>query len=277
MKRNILLLVILCCLFLSFAIVNAQQLLFINEFLASNDSCCADEFGGYDDWLEIYNAGTESVDIGGMYITDDLLNPTLWQIPVRCPDSTQIPAGGFLVLWCDKEEEQGILHVKLKLSGGGEQIGLFADDGVTPIDTLTYCEQTADTSYGRSPDGSDVWQLFIEPTPGSTNSASGIEAKPGTNNIPGQYFLSQNYPNPFNPVTHFSYQLPVQNNVTIKIYNLRGEAVKTLVNTINKKAGSYRVQWDGTDYLGLRVTSGIYLCRIKAGNFCQVRKMLMVK
>ncbi len=146
--------------------------LVINEFLASNDSCCTDENGDYDDFIEIYNADVEAVDIGGMYITDDLANPTAWQIPDTTPDSTTVEPGGFLLLWADKESEQGILHVEIKLSGDGEQIGLFSSDATNniPIDTLTYPAQTTDISRGRNPDGSDTWEFFSTPTPGASNN-----------------------------------------------------------------------------------------------------------
>ena len=97
------------------------QYLFINEFLASNDFSVTDENGNYDDWIEIYNAGTEAVDIGGMYVTDDLAEPTMWQIPSTYPDSTTIQPGDFLILLADKESEQGILHLELKLGGSGEK------------------------------------------------------------------------------------------------------------------------------------------------------------
>ncbi len=105
-----------------------------------------------------------------MYITDDLLDLTLWQIPTTSPDSTTIPAGGFLVLFADKIPEAGVLHVNIKLSGSGEQIGLVAPNGTSIIDSLTFGAQAADTSYGRNPDGSDNWQLFPTPTLGASNN-----------------------------------------------------------------------------------------------------------
>ncbi len=275
MRKIIVALVVLCSSVLLFSIVNAQQLV-INEFLASNDTCCTDEFGGYDDWVEIYNAGSEAVDIGGMYITDDLAEATQWQIPTHLLDSTTIAPCGFLVLWCDKESEQGILHVEIKLSGDGEQIGLFASDGVTPIDTLTYGEQTADISYGRFPDGSDTWQLFTTPTPGISNTATGVSEEKRTLLIPDDYVLNQNYPNPFNPVTNISYRVPVQSQVKIVVYNLQGKEIKTVVNE-NRAAGSYFVQWNGLDNNGLHVASGIYLYQIEADNFKQAKKMILVR
>jgi hypothetical protein len=144
--------------------------LVINEFMASNDFGPVDEFENHDDWIEIYNAGDEAIDIGGMYFTDDLTDLTNSQIPADNPILTTIEAGGYLVIWADKEPEQGALHLAdVKLSGDGEQIGLIDVDGTTIIDSLTFGEQTSDVSYGRLPDGSDTWQFFDVPTPGESN------------------------------------------------------------------------------------------------------------
>ncbi|MBN2312275.1 MAG: lamin tail domain-containing protein, partial [Sedimentisphaerales bacterium] len=71
--------------------------LVINELMASNSTCVEDPQGQYDDWIEIYNDGNETIDIGGMYLTDDLSLPTRWQIPA----DNLIPAGGFLLIWAD--------------------------------------------------------------------------------------------------------------------------------------------------------------------------------
>ena len=107
------------------------------------------------------------MDLGGMYLTDDLNEPTKWRIP----DGVVIPAGGYLLLWADDDAQQGDMHVAFKLSTEGEEIGLFNTDesGRAAIDTVTFGPQTADVSYGRSPDGSDVWQTFSAPTPGQPN------------------------------------------------------------------------------------------------------------
>ncbi|MDN5354326.1 MAG: large repetitive protein, partial [Candidatus Cloacimonadota bacterium] len=151
--------------------------LVINEFMASNDFGPVDEFENHDDWIEIYNAGDEAIDIGGMYFTDDLTDLTNSQIPADNPILTTIEAGGYLVIWADKEPEQGALHLAdVKLSGDGEQIGLTDVDGTTIIDSLTFGEQTSDVSYGRLPDGDDNWEYFgadygTMPTPGSANGS----------------------------------------------------------------------------------------------------------
>ena len=154
----------------NFSVGYIPPVLYINEFMASNDNTITDNYGEYEDWIEIYNPNDYPVNIGGFYITDDLTDMTAWQIPDNQPDSTTIPAGGFLLLWADKDTDQGVLHVELKLSSGGEQIGLVAPNGTTFIDSLTFGEQTTDVSYGRKPDGSDNWQFFENPTPGASNN-----------------------------------------------------------------------------------------------------------
>ena len=154
---------------LSFSVGYIPPTLYINEFLASNDANYADENGEYDDWIEIYNPGPNPIDIGGMYISDDKTDLTTWQIPTTDPGKTTIPAGGFLVLWADKQSEQGILHVEIKLSGSGEDVVLTAPNGTTIIDSYTFGEQSTDVSMGRMPDGSDNWVTFTTPTPGASN------------------------------------------------------------------------------------------------------------
>ena len=157
-------------------------ILVINEFLASNDSCCIDESGEYDDYIEIHNFGTAAADIGGYIITDDIGNyDDYYQIPTG-NDSTIIEPGGFLLLWADKDSEQGVLHVEIKLSVAGEQIGLFMQDSITVIDTLTFAEQFDDISYGRYPDGSGDWH-FMHPSPDTANTAYNV--------IPASFSLSE--------------------------------------------------------------------------------------
>ena len=145
-----------------------SQTIFINEFMASN-STIVDEFGEFDDWVEIYNPGATPFDLGGKYVTDDLTVPTKWQIPTTNPSLTTVPAGGYLILWFDGTPTQGELHVDPKLGSGGEQIGIYDADGTTPLDTLTYGPQTTDVSEGRFPDGSASFVTFTNPTPGLAN------------------------------------------------------------------------------------------------------------
>ena len=93
---------------------------------------------------------------------------------------------------------------------------------------------------------------------------------------PVSYNLFQNYPNPFNPTTVISYSIPKSSNVTLKIYDILGREVKTLVST-EQVNGLHSVQWNGDNNYGARVSSGIYLYRIEAGDFIQTKKMLLIK
>ncbi|MEM8558279.1 MAG: CotH kinase family protein [Bacteroidota bacterium] len=162
----------------------AQPRIFVNEFLASNTTVIADpDFGDFADWIELYNAEPDAVDLGGYTLTDDLDLPSRW----RFPEGTVIPAGGFLLVWAD-DESTG-LHTDFKLSAGGEQIGLYAPDG-TVVDTLTYGEQTTDISLGRSPDGSPTFRFFETPTPGAPNvtDPSGGIAEAPTSSLAGGFY-----------------------------------------------------------------------------------------
>jgi len=170
----------------------ATAQLFINEFVASNDAGIADESGAFEDWVELYNASSTPIDIANYYLSDDLAEPTLWQIPATSPSETTIEAGGFLILWFDKDTEEGVLHIDAKLSGSGEDIVLTAPDGVTIIDSYSYGQQTTDVSEGRMTDGAAIFSFFTTQTPGATNAEStGVSPLPVFSISGGLYLNSQ--------------------------------------------------------------------------------------
>ena len=88
--------------------------------------------------------------------------------------------------------------------------------------------------------------------------------------------LKQNYPNPFNPTTTIEYKVPVGSYVVLKIYNVLGEEIKKIVDGY-KEAGSHNVSWDGSDFSGRTVSSGVYFYQMIAGNFNEVRKSIFQK
>ena len=142
----------------------------INEFVASNASTIADEAGAFDDWVELYNTGATPVDIGGWYMSDDLTAPQDWQIPATDPALTTIQPGGFLLLWFDKEPEQGPLHIDAKLGSDGEDIVLH--DGNAIVDSYTFGPQISDVSEGRIPDGTGTFRALASATPEAANDDS---------------------------------------------------------------------------------------------------------
>ena len=147
----------------------AETTLVINELMASNNTTSRDPQDQYDDWIEIHNYGLDAIDIGGMYLTDNLAAPTRWRIPDNNPAATTIPPGGYLLIWADNDTSDAGLHANFKLSAAGEEIGLFDSDGATQIDSVTFGEQAGDISYGRLPDAGDYWQAFGSPSPEAQN------------------------------------------------------------------------------------------------------------
>ncbi len=106
---------------------------------------------------------------------------------------------------------------------------------------------------------------------GVTNVDEGRE--PG---VPTNFSLSQNYPNPFNPTTTIAYQLSKAAHVTLKIYNMRGQEVRTLVEE-EKLAGYYSVRWDGLDKQGMKVSSGVYVYQMIAGEYVTSQKLVLLR
>jgi hypothetical protein len=97
-----------------------------------------------------------------------------------------------------------------------------------------------------------------------------------TGKAPDKFDLSQNYPNPFNPRTEIAYKITEASKVTIKIYNLLGKEIKTLVDN-DLPAGIYKAEWDGTDEFGSDTPSGLYLYRITAGDQSEMHRMTKMK
>ncbi len=147
--------------------------LVLNEFMAKNMTVVADAAGEYDDWVELHAPGDADVPLAGLYLSDDPEDPKKFALdPVAV-----VPAGGFVVVWCDDDEEtQGPDHAGFKLSGDGGSLSLhLAGDGYDPVavDLLTYEAQADDVSMARSPDGSATWVSDPTPTPGETNADGG--------------------------------------------------------------------------------------------------------
>ena len=145
--------------------------LVINEFMALNTSCCPDDDSGTDefnDWIEIYNAGSVAVDIGGFYLSDDVTNPFNSKIQTTSPTTTTIQPGGYLIVWADGQRDQGELHVDFQLNQLGEAVGLYYKDG-RKIDEYVFGAQAENKSMGRFPSGSESFQVLANPSQGAAN------------------------------------------------------------------------------------------------------------
>ena len=125
-------------------------------------------------------------------------------------------------------------------------------------------------------DGTVYWYKIEEISIEGVSKFFGPISVAGINPIPAEFTLSQNYPNPFNPVTTFEYQLPENSYVSMKVYTLLGQKIRTLIEEY-RPAGSWTVKWDGTNDFGNKVPSGIYLLRMKAGSYIQIRRMTLTR
>jgi CotH protein/lamin tail-like protein/type IX secretion system substrate protein len=220
----------------------AESDVVINEFMASNKETIADPQGDYDDWIELYNKGTEDIDISGKYLSDKIDTLFKWQFP----ENTILKAGEYLVVWADKDEddEPGI-HTNFKLSAGGEMIVLIDSDanGNEILDKVEFGEQTDDISTGRLPNGTGDF-FVMDPTPGAMNQSTGVEDEL---ELPLTV-----YPNPSSDI------LNVETTATgsgfYKIIDLLGNthlsgqiqngSNQTQINIQNLNAGSYYLVWE---------------------------------
>jgi len=144
----------------------ADSLVAINELMASNSTDKSDPQGEYEDWIELANLSDAPLDISGMYLTDDLDEPTKWQIPT----GTVIDAGWYVLIWADNDIADEGLHAAFSLNADGEELALFDVDGTTLLDTVRFGAQMTDISYGRYPDGTGPWSLRGFPTPNGRNA-----------------------------------------------------------------------------------------------------------
>lgn len=117
-------------------------------------------------------------------------------------------------------------------------------------------------TYGRG-----IWESVIPPMVGTASNH---------NNTPDKFELYQNYPNPFNPRTTIKFDIATRVSVSLKIFNILGQEIKTLVNS-ELTPGMKTVVWDGTNNTGTAVTSGIYIYVLKAGDFRDTKKMVLIK
>ncbi|HYG34664.1 MAG TPA: lamin tail domain-containing protein, partial [Clostridia bacterium] len=156
----------------------------INEWMAGNTLTIPNPLSGkYSDWFELYNYGSNAVDLAGYFLTDSLTNQFKFQIP----SGYQIPPRGFLLVWADGKLTNGTpdLHVSFKLSKTGGSIGLYGIDGRS-IDFVTYTAMNSDVSMGRYPDG--LGSLFTLPaaTPRTSNvgpNSAPVISDPGTQTV----------------------------------------------------------------------------------------------
>jgi len=155
--------------------------------------------------------------------------------------------------------EPGNYHAKLNF--------VFMDD-------LDYGSASGQTGGGGDLTNSSLMYgaFDIEFQEPNTNTSSN-----GVTVVPSADLLAQNYPNPFNPETTIAFDMVEDGNVSIEVFNVRGQKVKTLVNEHMTAGENYSVVWNGTNDAQQKVSSGIYFYKMKSGNYSSTKKMILMK
>lgn len=144
--------------------------LVINEIVPVNQTGITDEAGQFEDWIEIRNLEPLAVDLGGMFLADDMEQSRLWALP----SPTLLEPGARLLVWCDNDGSQGPYHALFKLNRNGGLVALFdtIDLGNVPIDVLRYGPSAPDVAFGYFPEVADAPEYLATPTPGASNDSS---------------------------------------------------------------------------------------------------------
>ncbi|MEM9820157.1 MAG: lamin tail domain-containing protein [Bacteroidota bacterium] len=221
--------------------------LVINEFMASNNSVYADEWGEFDDWIEIYNADNQSIFLGNLFLSDDPDNRSKWQMPPKT-----ISPGQQMILWADDSPNQGQDHCNFKLKASGEYIGIYSslETGLSVIDSLSYGEQVSDLSQGRLPNGSGPIQDLAIPSPGMNNeTATSLKTVDGILN----HRIS---PNPFQSSIALYFEIKNSTTACLNIRNAIGQLVQQ--KCFSDPTNQIEFEWDGRNQSGHLLAAGLY-------------------
>lgn len=188
--------------------------LVINEFQAINESTASDQWGGFDDWIELYNNSNQSIDLTGYFLSDKIGSPTLYQFP-----DTFIGPGEYLIVWCDQGLFEPGLHAFFGLGGDGDDILLSNADTLT-LDYVRYGLQVADETSGRYPNGTGEFTCFQLPTWNESNGGTvGVSDREGPSSLKA-------WPNPATDL--FFIETNSEIGSVIRVYNASGQLVESI-------------------------------------------------
>jgi hypothetical protein len=234
--------------------------LFINEFMADNTRTVKDEFGAFEDWIELYNGTNSSIFLGDKYLSDDLLNPNKWKMP-----TDSLAARSWRLFWLDNDVLQGLKHASFKLSASGEKLGIFSTytEGYAPIDTITFGTQSPDISMGRLPDGVGAFRILPTQTPNATNGTVGV------NDVLLDHLALTIYPNPVDNQLFIQFKNDKQQNVRVNIFDATGRFVETIFEE-NLNQGEQQIRWKTNGK-----PAGIYFLRFDFGGRRLLKKVVL--
>lgn len=232
--------------------VSAVTGIVINEISATG-SDLLDNAGEAEDWIELYNAGSQAVNLAGLYITDNLNNRTKHQLLAGTGNQMVLQPGQYKILWADEDPGQGADHLDFKLSADGEVVGLYQVEGtnIRTLDEYVFNAQLFKGSFSRIPNATGTFIFTPVSTPHAVNEIiTGIENE----TLPVSV-----YPN------------PVKDNLYIESPALLEQAQLSdcLGRTLESVSNVYRHQFSL-----LNNPPGIYILRLKSGNRLKTVKII---
>lgn len=205
---------------------------------------------------------------------DIIPNATDISIPVTLSSFTATGREGAIgVSWTSQTEVNALAyHLLRSEKANGEYAEVYRCDASGNSEApRDYRYLDSDVEIGQT----YYYQLVDVDNEGNKSYHGPVFAAAGAA-VPGAYSLLPNYPNPFNPSTAIGYEIPEASNVTLTIYNVLGQELRTLVDA-RQEAGSYTVMWDSKDSDGHYLNSGVYFYTLRAGDFTQTRKMVLMR
>ena len=227
----------------------------INEVAASMDSLSqvADGAGQHDDWIELYNPSSTSIDLTGAYLSDTRDDLEKW----RFPYGSVILPQGYLVAWADKGLGQPGIHTSFRLKRAGDQVILSAADG-TVVDSVSFDEQTTNVTYARLPNGTGPFQSTT-PTIGANNDGSSSTSQP---EVSGELNI---FPN------------PASTTMTIRFAELEGEAAFQVTSSTGQVLHQRSIQSQGQKSLDVSTfAQGVYHLTVKHESGVLTRRFVVL-
>ena len=213
-----------------------ENSLVINELMSNNMTTIVDGDNDFDDWVELYNKADYPLSTAGLYLSDDPLNPTKWEMPdvLIAPDS-------YLIIWADENGSEGSLHANFQFDSAGEFLSLARQDSLI-LDQVEFPEIGEDLSYARYPNGTGDF-IIMEPTFNAFNSPTSVE------NLSG--IEVSIFPNPTDG--QLNIQTPGAGQFELRVFSTEGKLVwleSNLQNTTTLDISA--------------LDTGLYLCSIKS-------------
>jgi spore coat protein CotH len=235
--------------------------LVLNELMAKNGTTLQDNYGEFDDWLEITNRGSGGWNLEGFYLTDDMAYPHKYAFP-----DTVISPGDHFIVWADNDTSQGSFHAGFKLDADGEDLYLLQDYVI--VDFVSFPEMEEDEVYGRYPDAVGDWQFLEAATPGDINGTpAGIE---GMDPEPCLRILNV-YPNPASVSCSIEFNAPAGGSVEVSLYDVNGRLM--LSEEVNSlPSGNSSLELGISD-----LPSGMYYMNMRSGTDMDTASLVVLR